>query len=105
LFFGGNLETKRHEHIVGSPLYWVTPKAAPTLVVHGTEDKVCSVEASKQFVEKLPASDKNISLYEGGYHELQNEPDGVKEKFVDECAAWAEAHFLTEAGDAAQAKL
>jgi hypothetical protein len=26
--------------------------------------QVCSVEATKQFVEKLPASDKKISLYE-----------------------------------------
>jgi len=82
---------------------WPTP--LPVLVVHGTEDKVCSVEASKQFVESLPASDKNISLYEGGYHELHNEPDGVKEKFVDECAGWAESHFPTAAGDTSQAKL
>ncbi|KAF8483652.1 lysophospholipase [Russula ochroleuca] len=81
------------------------PTALPVLVVHGTEDKVCSVEAAKQFVEKLPASDKKISLYEGAYHELQNEPDGVKEKFTDECAAWAEEHFYTAAGEATQARL
>ena len=80
------------------------------------------MEAAKQFVEKLPANDKRIALYEvcpqrvlccgglimfivqGGYHELQNEPDGVKEKFTDECVEWAEAHF-SAAGDAAQAKL
>ena len=87
--------------------------------------QVCSVEAAKEFVEKLPADDKRIALYEvcnqlgfffavlrrsnrvqpkGGYHELQNEPEGVKEKFVDECVEWAEAHFPT-AGDATQAKL
>jgi len=70
------------------------PTALPVLIVHGTEDKVCSVEAAKQFIEKLPANDKKISLYEGGYHELQNEPDGVKEKFTDECVAWAEEHFF-----------
>jgi len=81
------------------------PTALPVLVVHGTEDMVCSVEAAKQFVEKLPATDKNISLYEGGYHELQNEPDGVKEKFTDECAAWAEEHFPAEGSSQAQAKL
>ena len=76
--------------------------------------QVCSVEAAKQFIEKLPANDKKISLYEvrlllyaykllhltirivqGGYHELHNEPDGVKEKFTDECVAWAEEHFFT----------
>ncbi|KAI9511470.1 alpha beta-hydrolase [Russula earlei] len=80
------------------------PTALPVLVVHGTEDKVCSVEAAKLFVDRLPASDKNISLYEGGYHELQNEPDGVKEKFVDECVEWANAHFPI-ASDATQARL
>lgn len=76
--------------------------------------QVCSVEAAKQFIDKLPATDKKISLYEvrpsftllkvlhltlhivqGGYHELHNEPDGVKEKFTDECVAWAEEHFFT----------
>lgn len=113
------------------------------LVVHGTEDKVCrfstsdycaffhvilqvcSVETSKQFIEKLAADDKRISLYEvcsheslfalllsltvfilkGGYHELQNEPNGVKEKFTDECVAWVESHFPTAAEDTTQAKL
>lgn len=93
---GENLITKDYKK-------W--PTALPVLVVHGTEDMVCSVETAKQFIEKVPAEDKRISLYEGGYHELQNEPDGVKEKFVDECVAWAEAHFPAAAGDATQAKL
>jgi len=81
------------------------PAALPVLLVHGTEDMVCSVEASKQFVEQLPASDKKISLYDGGYHELQNEPDGVKENFTDECAAWAEEHFFTSVRETTQARL
>ncbi|KAH9047307.1 alpha beta-hydrolase [Lactarius hengduanensis] len=93
---GENLITKDYKK-------W--PTALPVLVVHGTEDMVCSVETAKQFIEKVPAEDKRISLYEGGYHELQNEPDGVKERFVDECVAWAEAHFPAAAGDATQAKL
>ncbi|KAI0261289.1 alpha beta-hydrolase [Gloeopeniophorella convolvens] len=91
---GENLITKDYKK-------W--PTALPLFVVHGTEDMVCSVEASKQFVEKVPASDKKISLYEGGFHELQNEPDGVKEKFTDEIIAWAVEHFPT--GSATQAKL
>lgn len=39
LFFGADLDHARKVHIVGSPLYWVTPAAAPTLLLHGTEDK------------------------------------------------------------------
>ena len=52
LFFGGNLETKLREHIVGSPLYWVTPFAAPTLIVHGTDDKYVAYEQATWMLEK-----------------------------------------------------
>jgi acetyl esterase/lipase len=56
LFLGGNLETKRKEHVRASPLYWVTPDAAPTLCVHGTDDKYVAHEQSVWVVEKLKAS-------------------------------------------------
>lgn len=56
LFLGGNLDTKRREHIVASPLYWVTPFAAPTLLVHGTDDKYVAYEQSTWMLEKLKAS-------------------------------------------------
>ena len=56
LFFGGNLETKRALHIQGSPLYWVTPNAAPTLCIHGTEDKYVAHEQAVWLVDKLKAS-------------------------------------------------
>ena len=42
---------------------------------------------------------------QGGYHELHNEPDGVKEKFTDECATWAEEHFIAPADEPTQARL
>ena len=38
LWLGGNLETAHALHIQASPLYWVTPDAAPTLCIHGTKD-------------------------------------------------------------------
>lgn len=55
LFFGGNLETKLREHIRGSPLYWITPDAAPTLLVHGTDDKYVAYEQAGWALEKLKA--------------------------------------------------
>src|SRR5207249_6395193 len=55
LFFGGDLSTKRREHIVGSPLYWVTPNAAPTLCIHGTEDKYVAHEQAVWIVDRLKA--------------------------------------------------
>src|SRR6478672_829549 len=36
-----------------SPIYWVTEKAPPTLIIHGDEDKVVPIEQSRRFVEKL----------------------------------------------------
>jgi pimeloyl-ACP methyl ester carboxylesterase len=56
LFLGGNLETKRKEHIWASPLYWVTPDAVPTLCIHGADDRYVAHEQSAWVVEKLRAS-------------------------------------------------
>ena len=55
LFFGGDLTSKLHEHIVGSPISWVTPLAAPTLCIHGTDDKYVPHEQSVWLVERLKA--------------------------------------------------
>jgi acetyl esterase/lipase len=55
LFFGGNLEQKRREHIRGSPLSWVTPNAAPTLCIHGTEDNYVAHEQAVWMVDRLQA--------------------------------------------------
>jgi acetyl esterase/lipase len=55
LFFGGDLSTKRREHIFGSPLYWVTPSAPPTLCIHGTDDKYVAYEQAQWMVDRLKA--------------------------------------------------
>ena len=47
LWFGGDLTTKLHPHQLGSPLNWVTPEAAPTLLIHGTEDKYVAFEQAE----------------------------------------------------------
>ena len=47
LWFGGDLTTKRQQHQIGSPLNWVTPEAAPTLLIHGTEDKYVAFEQAE----------------------------------------------------------
>ncbi len=56
LWLGGNLETARDLHIQSSPLYWVTPDAAPTLCIHGTEDKYVAHEQAVWLIDKLKAS-------------------------------------------------
>lgn len=70
LWFGGNLDTHRQRHIVGSPLYWVTPDAAPTLCIHGTEDKYVAHEQAVWIVDKLKATGVEAELLtmEGAGH-------------------------------------
>jgi acetyl esterase/lipase len=70
LWFGGNLETAKALHIQGSPLYWVTPDAAPTLCIHGTEDKYVAHEQAVWLVDKLKASTVEAKLLtlEGAGH-------------------------------------
>lgn len=70
LWFGGNLETKRAVHIQGSPLYWVTPNAAPTLCIHGTEDKYVAHEQAVWLVDRLKAAtvEADLLTLEGAGH-------------------------------------
>jgi len=62
LFLGGNLEKARVQHVRASPLYWVTPNAAPTLCVHGTEDKYVAFEQAEWLVDKLKAATVEAEL-------------------------------------------
>ncbi|KAH9848465.1 lysophospholipase [Lenzites betulinus] len=86
------------------------PKKLPVLFVQGTADKVTSFEAAKEFYENLPADDKRFitiqvcdsssqqhtqslnTSAQDAYHELVNEPNGVKEKYMDDVIAWILEH-------------
>jgi acetyl esterase/lipase len=70
LFLGGDLKTARHRHIVASPLYWVTPDAAPTLCIHGTKDRYVAHEQAVWIVDRLKAADVEAELLtlEGAGH-------------------------------------
>ncbi|CDO74696.1 hypothetical protein BN946_scf184847.g4 [Trametes cinnabarina] len=77
------------------------PRSLPLLIVHGTADRVTSCKAAEEFFNKVEAADKELKLFPDGFHELVHEPDGVKEKFVDECISWVLKHV--EAGSEASA--
>jgi dipeptidyl aminopeptidase/acylaminoacyl peptidase len=53
LWLGGNLDTALRRHIEASPLNWVTPDAAPTLCIHGTDDKYVAHEQAVWMVDRL----------------------------------------------------
>ncbi|MDB6055143.1 MAG: alpha/beta hydrolase [Verrucomicrobiales bacterium] len=75
LFLGGNLEEEPKRHIEASPLYWVTPLAAPTLCVHGTMDNYVAFEQADWLVDKLKAVKVEATLLpmEGAMHGFKGE--------------------------------
>ncbi|MFC2028740.1 alpha/beta hydrolase [Chloroflexota bacterium] len=45
----------------------------PLLLMHGTADRICSIDASRLFVEQNPGQVDGVFL-DGWYHEVHNEP-------------------------------
>jgi dipeptidyl aminopeptidase/acylaminoacyl peptidase len=76
---GGDLSTKLKEHIIGSPLYWVTPQAAPTLCIHGTEDPYVAFEQAMWIVDKLKAAQVEAKLLpiQGAGHGFKKPEDAA----------------------------
>ncbi|MFM8274717.1 MAG: alpha/beta hydrolase fold domain-containing protein, partial [Gemmata sp.] len=70
LYLGGDLDKARPAHVRSSPLYWVTPTAAPTLCVHGTEDRYVHIEQAEMLVERLKGTGIEVELLklEGAGH-------------------------------------
>ena len=56
----------------------------PMLLLHGTDDKIIDYKGSEEFVKN--AVNATLKLYEGGYHELQN--DLCKEEMMQEIVDW-----------------
>jgi len=86
LFLGGNLETQRRRHIEASPLYWVTPHAAPTLCIHGTKDNYVAHEQAEWLVERLKACGVEAELLtlEGAGHGFQGaDADRAEKAMLD----------------------
>ncbi len=92
LFLGGNLEQARQRHIEASPLYWVTPNAAPTLCVHGTKDQYVAFEQAEWIVDKLKAAGVEAKLMPmvGSMHGFKGEAEEQAEAAM---LAFFDAHL------------
>lgn len=79
LWFGGDLATRLKSHQIGSPLNWVTPEAAPTLLIHGTEDKYVAFEQAEWMLARYQQVGAEVELLklEGAGHGFQG-PDAEK---------------------------
>lgn len=62
----------------------------PTLIMYGTEDRLCPVKGSEMLAERIGADDKTVIPYEGLYHEIFNEPE--QGRVLDDLCTWLEGH-------------
>lgn len=62
LWLGGDLKTAKARHVMASPLTWAGPGSAPTLCIHGTDDKYVAHEQAVWLVDKLKASGVEAEL-------------------------------------------
>jgi acylglycerol lipase len=62
----------------------------PTLIMYGSEDRLCPPSGSVMLGERIGAADITVIPYEGLYHEILNEPE--QETVLDDMCAWLDAH-------------
>jgi alpha-beta hydrolase superfamily lysophospholipase len=65
---------------------WAAQIACPLLVLHGTDDKLASCDATKELFARLGSTDKELGIYSGYYHELFNEPE--KHELFERVTRW-----------------
>ncbi|XP_068637760.1 caffeoylshikimate esterase-like [Aristolochia californica] len=66
---------------------------APLLILHGAADKVTDPLVSKFLYEKASSQDKNLKLYEGGYHSiLEGESDERILTVINDIISWLDSH-------------
>jgi lysophospholipase len=58
----------------------------PLLMMHGTDDRLASADASRRLFERVKTSDKELVIYPGFYHELFNEPE--KQEVFERVSDW-----------------
>ena len=92
MFLGGDLNNNRRIHQSASPLNWVTPRAAPTLSIHGTEDNYVALEQSLWITTRLvdagvPAELETIS---GAGHGFRG---ADAERAESRAIAWFDKHL------------
>ncbi len=65
---------------------WAPQIKVPILVMHGTDDRLASVDATRRMFERIGSSDKELAIYPGYYHELFNEPE--KQELFGRVTEW-----------------
>jgi acylglycerol lipase len=58
----------------------------PTLIMYGTEDRLCPPAGSEMLGERIGAADKQVIPYPGLYHEIFNEPE--RDAVLSDLSQW-----------------
>ena len=62
----------------------------PLLIMHGTADNITAPSGSELMHNNCTSVDKTLTLYDGLYHEIFNEPE--QEKVFDDVIQWLNKH-------------
>lgn len=63
----------------------------PILILHGSEDRIVEPACSKYLFKKVSSTDKELTIYDGYFHELYNEPE--KLTVYGDVYTWLENHL------------
>ena len=78
---------------------WTQARAAelavPLLVLHGSQNKIADPRGSREFYNNVLISDKQYILYDGAYHELDDEL--CKDEVLRDLTDWMNRHLDTGA--------
>jgi alpha-beta hydrolase superfamily lysophospholipase len=62
----------------------------PTLIVHGSADRLCAPEGAQIAYERIGSSDKTLKYYRCSYHEVFNEPE--RRQILSDIESWIRRH-------------
>lgn len=66
------------------------PVTIPVLLMLAEHDRIIDSAATRQFIERFAAGDRQIIEYAGAHHTLEFEPD--PEKFISDLIHWLKTH-------------
>ncbi len=65
----------------------------PLLLIHGTADKMVSIDSSRHILEQAASQDKTMEAFDGLFHETMNEKVEAREKVLSIMEQWILKHL------------
>lgn len=88
-------EFLRHAATLPNDVHRIT---LPTLLLYGTEDRLCAPAGAELVAERMTSADLATRTYEGLYHEILNEPE--RDRVLDDIVEWLATHTPALSGPA-----